>query len=111
MSGLFADGSQNETAPFAILEFHNRFPSMNSRAKATNLTVALNSPCTAMAIFVPALLANRIIFAPVWMPLFDQFDCVGHNVLGFLGSMRPKKLFGNLVLTQTADHFSWWHKS
>jgi hypothetical protein len=106
MSGLFADEPQNETASFAIFEFHNRFPSLNSRAKAINLTVVLNSPCGAMAIFVPALLAGRIIFTPVWMPLFDQFDCVGLNVLCFLGSMRPKKLFGNLMLTQAADHLS-----
>jgi hypothetical protein len=103
----------SRTKPLALLffEFHNRVPLVNSRAKAINLTVVLNSPCGAMAIFVPALLAGRIIFAPVWMPLFDQFDCVVHNVLGFLGSMRPKKLFGNFVLTQTADHFSRWHKS
>jgi hypothetical protein len=83
---------------------------MNSRSKAMNLTVVLNSPGGAVAIFVPALLAGRVIFAPVWMALFDQFDCIGHNVLRFLGSMRPKKLFGNLMLTQTADDFSSWHR-
>jgi hypothetical protein len=96
------------TKPLALLffEFHNRIPLVNSRAKAINLTVVLNSPCGAMAIFVPALLAGRIIFTPVWMPLFDQFDCVGHNVLGFPRSMRPKKLFGNLMLTQAADYLS-----
>ena len=103
-------GLKTKPLPLLFFEFHNRVPLVNSRAKAINLTVVLNSPCGAMAIFVPALLAGRVFFAPVWMALFDQFDCIGHNVLRFLGSMRPKKLFGNLMLTQTADDFSSWHR-
>jgi hypothetical protein len=82
---------------------------MNSCAKAMNLAIVVNSHCGVVAVFVPALLAGRIVFAPVWMALFDEFDGISNDLPGFLGSMRPKKRFGNLMLTQTTDHLSWWH--
>ena len=57
------------------------------------------------AILIPAFLARRIAFAPIWMALLDQFNRVGHDFLRFTFPMRPEKRLGNFVLAQTTNYF------
>jgi hypothetical protein len=105
VSGIFGVEFPKNAAPSGVFSFYYFGPHDGMSRHSKNPYSHLNSSFGPFAIFVPALLAGRITFAPLRMALFDQFNSVLDDVPGFLGLMRPEKRFRNLVLAQAADHF------